>query len=48
MKAFVMAVAHNDPSSILSGPRETLETHLATFAAERSRKEGRVVSINSI
>ena len=43
--AFVSAVAQNDPKLILSGPDETLETHLMTFAAERSRKEGKIVSL---
>ncbi len=45
MDAFVSAVAERDPSKILSGPDETLETHLAVFAAERSRKQGLVVKI---
>jgi len=40
---FVSAVAQNNPKLILSGPEETLETHLMTFAAERSRKEGKIV-----
>ena len=42
---FVSAVAQNDPKLILSGPEETLETHLMTFAAERSRKEGKTISL---
>ncbi len=42
---FVSAVMHNDPSLILSGPEETLETHLMPFAAERSRIEGKVVRL---
>ena len=45
MDAFVSAVAHNDSSLILSGPEETLETHLMTFAAEKSRNEGKVVKL---
>ncbi len=44
---FVSAVAENNPSKILSGPEETLETHLMAFAAERSRKERRVVDLKS-
>ncbi len=43
--AFVSAVAQNNPSLILSGPKETLETHLMTFGAERSRKEGKIVTL---
>ena len=42
---FVSAVAQNNPKLILSGPEETLETHLMTFAAERSRKEGKIVKL---
>ena len=45
MQAFVRAVATGDRSHVLSGPQETLETHLMVFAAERARREGRVVSI---
>jgi len=43
MDAFVTAVAQNDPTLILSGPEETLESHLMVFAAEKSRLEKRVV-----
>ncbi|MFX1415300.1 MAG: Gfo/Idh/MocA family protein [Promethearchaeota archaeon] len=46
MDAFVSAVAQNDPTLILSGPEETLESHLMVFAAEKSRLEKRVVSRN--
>lgn len=45
MEAFVDAVRHGDPSRILSGPRETLETHLMTFAAEQARTGHRVVDL---
>jgi predicted dehydrogenase len=45
MDSFISAVAHNDPSQILSGPQETLESHLMVFAAEKSRRTGRVVKI---
>ncbi len=40
MRAFVEAVRHNDPSLVLSGAAESLETHAMVFAAERSRREG--------
>lgn len=43
--AFVEAVATGDRTHILSGPDETLETHLTVFAAEQARREGRVVDI---
>jgi hypothetical protein len=42
---FVSAVAQSNPKLILSGPEETLETHLMTFAAEKSRKEGKIVKL---
>jgi predicted dehydrogenase len=46
MDAFVSAVASNDPSLILSGPRESLESHLMVFAAEQARREGRVAQLD--
>ena len=46
MSRFVAAVAKRDPSLILSGPAETLESHLMVFAAERARRENRVVSVD--
>ncbi len=39
MKSFVAAVAQRDRSGILSGPTESLETHLTVFAAEQARRE---------
>lgn len=45
MEHFVAAVAHRDPSLILSGPEESLETHLTVFAAEQARREQRVISV---
>ena len=45
MAAFVQAVAQGDPSLILSGPQETLESHLMVFAAERARREGQVIQL---
>jgi len=45
MRRFVEAVANNDPRRVLSGPDETLETHLMVFAAERARKEGTVEEV---
>ncbi len=43
--AFVRAVAENDPSQIVTGIDETLESHLMVFAAEESRKKGIVCTI---
>jgi predicted dehydrogenase len=48
MHSFVSAVGENDRSKILSGPDESLETHLMVFAAEKSRKEGKVVSLQNL
>ena len=42
---FLEAVATGDPSRLLTGPAETLETHLTVFAAEKARREGRVVTL---
>ncbi|XP_072282794.1 putative oxidoreductase YteT isoform X1 [Pyxicephalus adspersus] len=46
IKAFISAVANNDPSRIVTGPDDTLRSHLLVFHAERSRKENCVVNIN--
>jgi predicted dehydrogenase len=47
MDAFVRAVATGDARHILSGPEETLRSHLAVFAAERARREGTVVTLTT-
>jgi len=46
METFVQAVANDDPSGLLSGPNETLESHLMVFAAEQARRENRVVNLD--
>ena len=46
VKNFVEAVRFNDASRILTGPYETLESHLIVFAAERSRVERKVIDIS--
>jgi hypothetical protein len=48
MQCFVAAVAEGDPTRILSGPDETLESHLMVFAAERARKNGTVEMVPSV
>ena len=48
MDAFVSALAENDPSKILSGPQESLETHLMVFGAEKARHENRVVQMSEM
>jgi predicted dehydrogenase len=45
MKSCIAAIGENDPSKILSGPSETLESHLMVFAAERARRENSVVDV---
>lgn len=40
MGSFVDAVASGDASLVRSGPRESLDSHLMAFAAERSRLTG--------
>ena len=47
MEQFVAAVASGDPTKILSGAAESLETHLIVFAAETSRREGRVERVTA-
>jgi predicted dehydrogenase len=47
MDAFVSAVAAGDPSLILSGPQESLESHLMVFAAEQARIENRIVPMHA-
>ena len=46
MDSFVRAVAENDPSKIVTGIDETLESHLMVFAAEESRRKGIVCTLN--
>lgn len=45
MEQFVAAVATGEPARVLSGPAESLESHLIVFAAEEARRTGRVVDI---
>ena len=45
MTHFVGALLEDDPSLILSGPEESLESHLTVFAAEQARRDGRVVDV---
>ena len=46
MDAFVSAVAQGSGAPLLSGPDETLESHRMVFAAERARREHRVVDLS--
>jgi len=45
MDAFISAVATGNRALITSGPRESLASHLAVFAAERARLNGTVETI---
>ena len=45
MDAFVRALETGDRSAILSGIDETLESHLMVFAAEESRRTGKVIQV---
>ena len=45
MHSFLAAIAKGDPGLVLSGPQETLESHLIVFAAEQARNTGRVVAV---
>jgi predicted dehydrogenase len=45
MKQFLEAVAKNDPTLIFSGPDDSLESHRMVFAAEKARRENRVISM---
>jgi hypothetical protein len=46
MQAFLAACATGDRSVLVSGVEETLEGHLTVFAAERARRENRIVDID--
>ncbi|KAL9647473.1 hypothetical protein ABK040_006834 [Willaertia magna] len=45
MKSFIDAVGLNDPSLLLSNAKETLESHLLVFEAEKSRHNGQVIQL---
>jgi len=46
MRNFVRAVDKKNPDFVLSGPLETLESHLIVFKAEQARKEMTVKNID--
>lgn len=48
MRGFVEAVATGSEAPILTNAREGLAAHLTTFAAERARREGRVVRVEEL
>ncbi|MGQ1887310.1 Gfo/Idh/MocA family protein [Serratia marcescens] len=46
MQHFIAAIRANDPSQVLAGPAEALESHLMVFAAERARREAAVIALS--
>ena len=46
MKRFLAAVAENDPGMVLSGPDDSLESHLMVFAAEKARRKHCIVEMD--
>jgi predicted dehydrogenase len=46
--SFIKSVGTLDPTAVLSGPDETLESHLIVFAAEAARRAGVVVSVSDV
>ncbi|XP_032904090.1 uncharacterized protein LOC116990479 isoform X2 [Amblyraja radiata] len=46
MDSFIQAIAENNPSLIMTGPEETLASHLLVFDAERARRESRIIYCN--
>ncbi len=47
IRDFVTALEDHDPHRLVSGPAETLATHLAVFAAEHARRTGQVVDVST-
>lgn len=45
LESFCRAIVEDDESLIISGADATIESHLTTFAAEKSRKTGKVVEM---
>jgi len=46
VKDFVEAVGTDNPSLVISGPKETLDSHLMVFYAEKARKQNSVVEMD--
>ena len=46
VRAFLRAVADDDPSAVLTGLDETLTSHRIVWAAERSRRSGETVTLD--
>jgi predicted dehydrogenase len=48
MADFIAAAAAGDPALVPTSPTETLESHRIAFAAETSRREGRVITLEPL
>ncbi len=48
MRAFLAALQAGNADLIATGPEVSLESHLIAFAAERARREGRVVDLHEM
>ncbi len=48
MRSLTSAVAMDDPTSVLTGTHESLRSHAVVFAAERSRRKGRLVPVSEV
>jgi len=48
LRSFLSAIRENDPRLVLTDVHESLRTHSIVFAAERSRHEGRMVSMEEM
>jgi len=46
MRNFIQAIDKKKPSFVLSGPLETLESHLIVFHAEKARREGKIYNVD--
>ena len=45
MRDFVTAVANQDPKQLTSTIDQSIESHLMGFAAEESRKSGKIMPV---
>lgn len=45
IRSWLEAIRRNDPSYVMTGAQESLRTHTIMFAAEKSRREKRLVEV---
>jgi len=48
VQSWLQAITSGDPSQILTSAQESLRTHAIAFAAERARREGRIVEMDEM